>query len=262
MRGVWEMKLFVLSGRRLLTYFLISVALLLIAYTLIITAPGALDVFVAQREAPIYSVDTPDKKIALTFDCAWGADDIPDILNTLKKFEIKATFFMVGEWAEKNEGAVRLMAGEGHDIANHSYSHFSMGSLGKEKIASEIKQCGDVLEKLSGVRCDLFRAPYGDYNNLVLDQARQLGYYTIQWDVDSLDWKPGISKSEILQRVRSKAKSGSIILFHNDTPHTAKLLPEIISELQSEGYSFVPVSQLIFRENYYIDHEGRQKNNT
>jgi|LSQX01.2.fsa_nt_gb polysaccharide deacetylase family sporulation protein PdaB len=260
--GVCKMKLFVLNGRRLLVYFLITLALLLAAYFLIITGPGTFSAFRAQKEVPIYSVETPDKKISVTFDCAWGADDIPDILNTLKESKIKATFFMVGEWAEKNAECVKLIAEDGHDIANHSYSHFRMGSLGKEKIASEIKQCGDLLEKLSGVRCELFRAPYGDYNNLVLNQALQLGYFTIQWDVDSLDWKPGISKSEIVQRVRSKTRSGSIILFHNDTPHTAKLLPEIISEMQAEGYTFVPVSKLIFRENYYIDHQGRQQNNT
>lgn len=161
----------------------------MIVYTLIITAPGSLGVFRVQKEVPIYSVDTLDKRISVTFDCAWGADDIPDILNTLRNSEIQATFFVVGEWAEKNAECVKLMTEDGHDIANHSYSHFRMGSLGKEKIASEIKQCGDVLEKLSGVRCELFRAPYGDYNNLVLNQARQLGYFTIQWDVDTLDIK-------------------------------------------------------------------------
>ncbi len=262
MSGVCIMKLLVFNGRRLLIYFLALAALLMIIYTLVITAPGALNVFSAKKEVPIYSVDTPDKRISITFDCAWGADDIPDILNTLKKSEIKATFFMVGQWAEKNAELVKIMAEEGHDIANHSYSHFRMGALGKEKIASEIKQCGDVLEKMSGVKCDLFRAPYGDYSNLVLDQARKLGYFTIQWNVDSLDWKPGISKDEILQRVKSKTGPGSIILFHNDTPHTAQLLPGIIVELQSEGYLFVPVSELIIREDYYMDHEGRQKNNT
>ncbi len=262
MCGVCIMKLLVVNGRRLLISFLALAGLLMIIYTLVIMVPGAMNVFSEQKEIPIYCVDTSEKKASITFDCAWGADDIPDILNTLKESDTKATFFMVGQWAEKNAELVKMMAEEGHDIANHSYSHFRMGSLGKEKVASEIKQCGDVLEELSGVRCDLFRAPYGDYNNLVLNQARKLGYFTIQWDVDSLDWKPGISKDEILHRVRSKTGPGSIILFHNDTPHTAQLLPGIIMELQSEGFSFVPISELIIRGDYYIDHEGRQKNNT
>ncbi|HOL92486.1 MAG TPA: polysaccharide deacetylase family protein [Clostridiales bacterium] len=219
-------------------------------------------VFAAGREIPIYSVETGEKLAAITFDCAWGADDIPQILDTLKEADIKATFFMVGQWAEKNPEMVKEMAMEGHDLANHSYSHFRMGSLDREMQSSEIKKCGDVIEKISGKKCDLFRAPYGDYSNSLIQEARKLGYFTIQWDVDSLDWKPGISREEIKQRIRSRVRNGSIILFHNDTPHTAKLLPEIIEELQSGGYKLVPVSQMILRDNYIIDHEERQKKST
>lgn len=262
MSGVYIMKLYVFTIKRLLIYFLILTSSMLIVSYLSLSEVGAIPAFSNQREIPIYSVDVPDPKVSITFDCAWGADDIPDILNTLKEANVKATFFMVGQWAEKNRDVVRLMVQGGHDVANHSYSHFRMGSIDRTKINSEIKQCGDLLEELSGVPCDLFRAPYGDYNNIVLSEARNLGYFTIQWDVDSLDWKPGISKDEIQQRIRTRVKSGSIILFHNDTPHTAKLLPEIISELKGKGYEMVPVSELIHRENFQIDHEGRQKNNT
>ena len=206
-----------------------------------------------KREIPVYSVETDENLAAITFDC-WGADDIPQILDTLKEADVKATFFLVGQWAEKNPEMVRSMAGEGHDVANHSYSHFRMGSLDREMQNSEIKKCGDVIEKLTGIKCGLFRAPYGDYSNSLIQEARKLGYITVQWDVDSLDWKPGISREEIRQRIRSRIRKGSIILFHNDTPHTAKLLPEIIEELLSGGYKLVPVSQLILIEDYIIDH--------
>lgn len=239
---------------------------LLAAVCLLISLPALhgdfAGVFAAGREIPIYSVETGEKLAAITFDCAWGADDIPQILDTLKEADIKATFFMVGQWAEKNPEMVKEMAMEGHDLANHSYSHFRMGSLDREMQSSEIKKCGDVIEKIAGKKCDLFRAPYGDYSNSLIQEARKLGYFTIQWDVDSLDWKPGISREEIKQRIRSRVRNGSIILFHNDTPHTAKLLPEIIEELQSGGYKLVPVSQMILRDNYIIDHEGRQKKST
>ncbi|HPP36600.1 MAG TPA: polysaccharide deacetylase family protein [Clostridiales bacterium] len=239
---------------------------LLAAVCLLISLPALhgdfAGVFAAGREIPIYSVETGEKLAAITFDCAWGADDIPQILDTLKEADIKATFFMVGQWAEKNPEMVKEMAMEGHDLANHSYSHFRMGSLDREMQSSEIKKCGDVIEKISGKKCDLFRAPYGDYSNSLIQEARKLGYFTIQWDVDSLDWKPGISREEIKQRIRSRVRNGSIILFHNDTPHTAKLLPEIIEELQSGGYKLVPVSQMILRDNYIIDHEERQKKST
>jgi len=257
-----KMKLYIFNMRRLLLYLMILILSVFAVYSLIPPGAGVLNVFAEEKEIPIYSVETSDKTVSITFDCAWEADDIPEILRTLKEAGVRASFFVVGQWAEKNPDMVKMIAGEGHDVANHSYSHFRMGSLDRTAITTEIKQCGDLLTRFTGTACDLFRAPYGDYNNAVLSEAKKLGYYTIQWDVDSLDWKPGISREEIMQRIRSKVGPGSIILFHNDTPHTAKMLPDVISELKAKGYSFKPVSELIIRENYNIDHTGRQKNNT
>jgi peptidoglycan-N-acetylglucosamine deacetylase len=204
-------------------------------------------------------VDYPEKTVALTFDCAWGADDIPDILSALKKENIKATFFIVGQWAEKFPATVKLIASDGHDIANHSYSHLRMSALDKTRIAYELSQANKKLQKISGSKIELFRAPYGDYNNNVINVARNLNLFTIQWNVDSLDWKPGISPNEILGRINERVIPGSILLFHNDTKHTAKMLPSIIELLKNKGYSFLPVSKMILKENYTIDHEGRQK---
>lgn len=253
------MKLYVFNYRRLTVYLLMLATVITMVSLLSVPQTDSRGVFSAQRQIPIYSVETDEKLAAITFDCAWGAEDIPDILDTLKRADVKATFFVVGQWAEKNPEAVRMIAQDGHDVANHSYSHFRMGGLDSERIVSEITKCGDVIEQLTGTKCDLFRAPYGDYSNRLLSEAGKLGYYTIQWDVDSLDWKPGISRDEILQRIRNKIRPGSIILFHNDTPHTAKLLPDMISELKAAGYKLVPSSELIMREDYYIDHDGRQK---
>lgn len=255
------MKLYIIKEKKILIFLLLLSGIILLI-TLSTLREGLAGVFAPKREIPVYSVETDENLAAITFDCAWGADDIPQILDTLKEADVKATFFLVGQWAEKDPEMVRSMAGEGHDVANHSYSHFRMGSLDREMQNSEIKKCGDVIEKLTGIKCGLFRAPYGDYSNSLIQEARKLGYITVQWDVDSLDWKPGISREEIRQRIRSRIRKGSIILFHNDTPHTAKLLPEIIEELLSGGYKLVPVSQLILIEDYIIDHEGRQKKNT
>lgn len=236
------------------------VILCTIIFSLIsITGMKVIGVTAVSRDLPIYCVESNEKKASITFDCAWGADDIPNILNTLEKENIKATFFLVGLWAEKFPETVKLIAEKGHDVANHSYSHIRMGVVDNQRIKEEIVKCNQVLEKLTGEKVDLFRPPYGDYNNSVVAGARKEGCYTIQWDVDSLDWKPGITQEEILNRITKRIQPGSIILFHNDTPHTAKLLPTIIAELKKEGYSFVPVSELIMRDNYYIDHEGRQK---
>lgn len=165
----------------------------------------------------------------------------------------------MGQWAEKNPEAVKMIRQNGHDIGNHSYSHLRMGALGKDRIRQEIELCNKKLVQLTGSKIELFRAPYGDYSNNTVRIARELGCFTIQWDVDSLDWKPGITKEVIISRIKKKVKPGSIILFHNDTPHTAEILPEIIKLLKNKGYKIIPLTDLIHRENYEIDIQGKQK---
>lgn len=256
------MKIFVINAKKSSKFIIAFLfALLGIALALTFLPMDTLGVFSSARDLPIYSVGTTEKKAAITFDCAWGAADIPDILSTLEKENVKATFFIVGQWAEKNPETVKTIAEKGHDIGNHSYSHLRMGALDNRRIIKEVSLSGEKLAEISGTKVELFRAPYGDYNNNVVGIARNLGFYTIQWDVDSLDWKLGISQTEIMSRITQKVRPGSIILFHNDTPHTAKLLPSIITTLKKEGYAFEPVSKMIMRENYIIDVEGRQKSN-
>ncbi len=253
------MKIVVFNVRRFLKYLLIMTAAALIITAFSLTGMDVLGVFSDQREIPIYSVDVPDKVVSITFDCAWGADDIPAILTSLREADVKATFFIVGQWAEKYPEEVKMIAKDGHDIANHSYSHLRMGGLGSVKTVSELSECTHILERLSGAKCDLFRAPYGEYSDALIREARQQGYYTVQWDVDSLDWNPGISQGEIINRINTKVKNGSILLFHNDTQHTAKILPSILSALKQKGYRFLPVSRMIFKNDYYIDSEGKQR---
>ncbi|NSW91096.1 MAG: polysaccharide deacetylase family protein [Firmicutes bacterium] len=253
------MKVFVIEAKTVIKYFFVIAAAITVVSALSTVSMNAIGVYSPTRLLPIYSVDCGGKKASITFDCAWGANDIPDILNTLERENVKATFFIVGQWAEKNIQSVKMIADKGHDIANHSYSHLRMGMLDTERIEKEMLLCSQKLEEITGKKVELFRAPYGDYNNNIIKTARRLGYHSIQWDVDSLDWKPGISLEEIKNRVLRKVQPGSIILFHNDTPHTSKLLPEIISALKNKEYELVPVSKLIIRNNYYIDFDGRQK---
>jgi len=241
--------------KRTIFAVLCAAAVLLLALSAIVNRDIAVQAKV--REIPIYSVENNENKVSITFDCAWGADDIPIILNTLKEKNVKATFFLVGSWIEKNEEETRMIAEQGHDVANHSKNHFKMSVLAKEKIRSEIIECGNVIEKITGRKTDLFRAPYGDYNDTVLTAARQEGYYTIQWSLDSLDWKPGITEDGILNRIEN-VKSGDILLFHNDTAHTAKILGKVIDMVKGKGFKPVPVSELIIRENYDIRYDGRQ----
>ncbi len=253
------MKIYVLNFRSVLIAALVFVFAVCIVVAAVSLKTEVMDVFNSQKELPIYSVEVPEKKLAITFDCAWGADDIPDILKILREEGVRATFFLVGQWAQKYPDSVKQIAAGGHDVANHSWSHPKMGSLGSDAIREELTRCTDFLEQLTGKRTNLFRAPYGDYSDTVIRTARELGYYTIQWDVDSLDWKPEITPETIRERIRSKVQNGSILLFHNDTAHTAHILRDIIKELRAMGYSFAPVSELIIKEDYIIDFTGRQK---
>jgi len=252
------MKLYVIKLNTLHKFAFIGIFALIICIGLFFSGEKVVAVFEQKQDLPIYLVKCDRKKASITFDCAWGADDIPEIVNTLKEYNVRASFFFVGTWAEQYPDMVKLISDNGHDIANHSYAHLRMGAIDSGRIRTEIIKCDEVLKSITGKKPELFRAPYGDYNNNVVRIARELNEYTIQWDVDSLDWKPGITPEQIMNRVLNKVNNGSIILFHNDTPHTAKILPSIISALQNKGFELVPVSELIMRENYEINFEGRQ----
>lgn len=210
------------------------------------------------EDIPIYSVECEERKCAITFDCAWGADDIPDILDTLDKYKAKGTFFIVGLWAQKYPDTVKLISDRGHEIANHGYSHAHMAQIPEEKIKEEILLCTDILEKITGVKISLFRPPYGEYNSTTIKVAKSLQYQTIQWDVDSLDWKKSMTKEDIFKRVTKRTTNGSIILFHNDTLYTQEILPNILENLTSNGFQCVKVSELLLKDGYKIRYDGRQ----
>ncbi len=212
------------------------------------------------KKLPIYSIETTNNDIALTFDCAWGAEDMPSILDILRENNVKATFFVLGEWAEKFPEVIKRMVEEGHDVANHSDTHPHIASLTYENIKKEIKNANDKIEKLTGKTNNLFRAPYGEYNDNVISAAEELGFYTIQWDVDSLDWK-NLGSENILNRVLNRTKNGSIILMHNGTEDTANVLDKVIKGLKKKGFNFKPVSEFIYKDNYVINNEGRQIKN-
>ena len=213
-----------------------------------------------QRKIPIYSVQTDEKKIAITFDAAWTNQDTEQLIQILKKHNAKATFFIVGDWAEKFPESVKAFHDAGHTIANHSDTHKAFSKCSREQIQEEIVNCNKKLETITGKKVTLLRAPSGDYTDQSLEVAKGLEMETIQWNVDSLDYT-GISVDEIVQRVMSRIENGSIVLFHNGVENTAEALDIILTKLSSEGYSFVSVEDLIYKEEYYLDHTGKQHKN-
>lgn len=214
----------------------------------------------ASRSLPIYSVETQEKKIAISFDCAWGVEYTDTLLDVMAKNDVRCTFFAVQFWVEKYPEYVEKIVTAGHEMGTHSRTHPYMSKLSEAQIRDELTTSCSAIERLTGQKVTLFRPPYGDYNNLLIDTCNTMGLYPIQWDVDSLDWK-NLSATEIAMRIINGAKNGSIILCHNNGLHTAEALPLIFSTLQNRGFTFVPIGELIYRDNYTLDHNGRQHKN-
>ncbi len=253
------MKLYVVN-RKLISRLLVVVMLL--GVTVLYTAGienGVLSVFMNnQKKLPIYCVDTPEKKIAISFDAAWGADKTEDLLRILREHNVKTTFFLVGIWVDKYPDMVKRISEEGHEIGNHSADHPKMSTLSKEGVIKQLNSTSEKIEAITGKPTTLLRPPFGDYNDNLIATSQELGYQVIQWDVDSLDYKD-YGTQNIVDRVLKKVGNGSIVLFHNNATYTPEALPIILDKLQAEGYEIVPISELIYKENYYIDHTGRQK---
>lgn len=214
------------------------------------------------RRLPIYCVDTKEKKIALTFDAAWGNEDTQEILEILDRHDIHATFFMTGGWVEGYPEDVKSILAAGHDLGNHSENHKNMSQLSDEEKKEEIMKVHEKVKDLTGYDMFLFRPPYGDYDNAVVDVLKECGYYGIQWDVDSLDWQnKGVDS--IIETVTEHRNlgNGSIVLCHNGAEYTAHALDALIDALEAQGYEIVPLSELIYRDQYHLNYEGRQIKN-
>ena len=212
----------------------------------------------ASKELPIYSVECEESKVSLTMNCAWNADDIDSILETLNKCNVKITFFMVGEWVDKYPETVKKIYDAGHEIANHSNTHPHVNNLTYEKNVEEILECSKKIEAITGQKTTLYRGPYGEYNNTVIKAAIENNHQVIQWSLDTLDYN-GLDYEQMWDRLNTKITKGSIILMHNGTEHTANSLERIINNIKEKGYEIVKISDLIYKDNYTIDANGIQK---
>lgn len=211
------------------------------------------------RELPIYSVDTEEKKIAISFDAAWGAEDFQEIMDVLDKHQVKTTFFMTGEWVENYPECVKELVEKGHDLGNHSATHPDMTTLSKEKQKEQIMEVHIAVKELTGYEMELFRPPYGAYNNDLIRTCYENGYYPIQWNCDSLDWQDHDANTIIKNVCQNKnLGAGAIILCHNGAKHTAEALDAMLTNLKEQGYELVPISELIMREDFHMDGTGRQ----
>ena len=203
------------------------------ALCLVTTLPSYVSASTTERQLPIYCVQRDYKTCALSFDAAWGNEDTQTLIDIFDKYNVKVTFFVVGEWVDKYPESVKALADAGHEVMGHSNDHAHFNTLSADQIVEDH----------------------------VITTVRGMGIEPIQWDVDSLDWKD-YDAATITQRVTSSVGPGSIVLFHNAALHTPEALPDILEYLLGEGYEIVPISQLIldgeYGTDYTIDHTGRQ----
>lgn len=214
----------------------------------------------ANKKVPIYAVQTEEKQVAISFDAAWGADKTQGILEILNEYDVKATFFLVGFWVDKYSGMVKTIDENGMEIGTHSNTHPDMTKLDEKTIRSELEISMKKINDITRKDVTLFRPPYGSYNNKLLDVATSLNLKTIQWDVDTLDWK-GISAGEISNRVVSNVKNGSIILMHNNSDNILDGLRLTLDRLKKQNYTITSIGELIYNDNYTIDRNGIQHKN-
>ena len=212
------------------------------------------------KKLPIYSVQTEEKKVAISFDAAWGADKTSQIMDVCEQYGVNATFFLVGFWVEDYPEVAKSIADRGFEIGLHSSTHPDMCNLSVEQMSLELSKNQQIIQSVCGVQAKLFRPPYGSYNNNLLDECKRLGIIAIQWSVDSLDWK-GLSGGEIAGRVCEKSKAGSIVLFHNNSDNIITGLKLVLEYYKNNNYRVVPVGELIYYNNYTINSQGVQCKN-
>lgn len=212
---------------------------------------------ISNKLCPIYYVGTDKKEIAITFDAAWGADKTEKIIDELRNYNVSATFFLCQTWTDKYPEMVKKIDASGHEIGTHSATHPDMKKLSAQSINYELSASKTAIEKIINKTVQLFRPPFGSYSNTLIETAQNLGLYTIQWDVDSLDWQ-GLSAAQIFKRVTARIKNGSIILMHNDADNVVEAVRLAVDYLQKTGYTFKPVGDLIYKDNFKVDHTGKQ----
>ena len=250
---------FIFNKEKIMSYFVaFSTVAVLFTISIFVNNKQTLEVSSSTNEnLPIYNVQTEENAVSLTMNCAWNADDIDSILDTLNKCNVKITFFIVGDWADKYPEAVKKISENGHEIGNHSNTHPHVNKLNIDKNCEEITKCSEKLKNITGKEVNLYRCPYGEYNNTVINAANSLNYYSIQWSLDTLDYT-GLTGNEMWNRLDGKLKKGDIILMHNGTKHTADSLELLIKNIQSKGLEIKKVSDILYKDNYKINENGTQ----
>jgi polysaccharide deacetylase family sporulation protein PdaB len=201
---------------------------------------------VPRVKMPVFYVETKEPAVALTFDISWGQQQVMGVLEILREKNVKSTFFLSGPWAKRFPNLVQEIAQAGHDIGSHGDAHVDLSHYSRDEVLRNISTAHQDLLDAAGRVSPYFRPPNGDYDDVVVDTARSLGYETVIWGVDSLDWKnPGVDF--MVERVLGRTFAGAIVLMHasDSSQQIQDALPLIINGLRGKGFRLVPLSELM-----------------
>jgi len=240
------MKVIYLTKKKITNGMVVLLVLLIAGYLISSMVFRSL-VIPTSEITPIYRGCPEKKQISLTINVDWGEEYIPELLNILDQHEVKVTFFLTGRWTGKFPNLAADMANRGHEIGNHGFSHSSPNHMSLEQNKEEIVKAGQIIRSATGRQTVLFAPPSGERKDHVLKAAQELGYKTVLWSIDTIDWKKP-STETIINRVMTKAHNGGIVLMHPTKP-TLEALPALITQLKQQGYSFVTVSENISDSN-------------
>ncbi len=190
--------------------------------------------------------DTTKKQVIFTFDGGGETQSAEKILETLKKYHVKGTFFFTGKMVAKNPDLVKKIIADGHEIFNHTYDHPHLTELKSADIKTELNNMDQILFATTGVSSKpYFRAPYGDRDGRVLKAAHEAGYESVYWTVDALDWKEpnGETPEQVKNIIFSNLKPGTIYLMHLGDNITGEILDEVFAKIENQGYKIVSLTQ-------------------
>ena len=194
-----------------------------------------------------------DKVIYLTFDCGYENGNTEKILEALKKHDVKATFFVVGNFLETSPDLVRKMVEEGHTVGNHTYHHPDMSEIADvssfQKEVEDVKLLYEEITDKEMVK--FYRPPQGKYSESNLKMAKELGYYTFFWSLAYVDWDPDNqpTKEEAFEKLTGRIHPGAIVLLHNTSKTNGEILDELLTKWEEMGYHFGTLDELIAGSN-------------
>ncbi len=251
------MVIYTMTRKQILRIIAAVLGAITVALLIVFAVAGSVTASADTGRKPVCSVERGDNRIALTFNCAWGDSDTDRLLEILSAAGAKATFFVTGEFCTEHPAAVRSMSAAGHSVQNLTDTNIHIKGMNINDLIADTKSAAAKIKTLTGIEPALHRAPFADYDDKTLTTLEGMGITPVQWSVDSRDLDDPDAFS-VRKRILDSTASGSILLFHNDSPAAVEALPELLTELKQKGFEFVRAEELVYSDSFTIDEKGVQ----